>query len=84
MDNNEANPYDFVFTSQPEYNPDLDYKLHHQDNEISSFVELKQGSDAANVEESIDNSEPAVYAMLQKENKPLPECVYAFVNKSKL
>ena len=70
---------------QSEYEYNSEYQFDNQTNANSNFDEFKH--DSANLpfnsEESIGNSEPAVYAIVQTTNKPLQECVYASVNKNK-
>ena len=70
---------------QSEFEYNSEYQFDNQTNANSNLDEFKHNSPdlPSNNEESIDNSEPALYAIVQKTNKPLQECVYASVNKNK-
>ena len=85
VENNETNPYDITPALQIEYESDLEYQFKNQTNASLNFDKFKHDSAdlSSNNQESIDNSEPAVYAIVQKTNIPLHECFYASVNKNK-
>ena len=85
IENNETNPYDITPALQIECEYNSNYQFDNHTNANLNLDEFKHDSPdlPSNNEESIGNSEPAVYAIVQKTNKPLQECVYASVNKNK-
>ena len=83
MENNETNPYDIVPAQQTEYEFNYEYQFNNKTDANSNIDEFKHnlGDLPCNNKKSTNNSEPALYAIVQKKNKFVSECVYASVDK---
>ena len=85
IENNETNPYDITPALQIEYENNSEYQFDNQNNANSNLDEFDHdlANLSSNSKKSLVNSEPAVYAVVQKTNKFVSECTYASVNKNK-